>query len=80
MQQLLGDKTTSIHRSFLREIFLQCLPANICIVLVSTSNTSTLEEVAQLTDKIIVVAMHTSADVEQLHTSVTTHKYSRIPN
>ena len=74
-QQLLGDKATSIHRSFLWEIFLQCLPANICIVLVSTSNTSTLEEVAQLANKIIVAAVYTSADVEQLHTEV-----SRLTN
>ena len=75
MQQLLGDKGTSIDRSFLRELFLQCLPANIRMVLASTPDTSTLEEVAQLADKIIkvaapttVAAVHTNADVEQLRT------------
>ena len=78
MQQLLGDKATSIHHSFLQEIFLQCLPANVCIVLVSTSNTSTLEKVAQLADKIIVAAVHTSADVEQLEVSQLSNKVESL--
>ena len=60
MQQLLGDKATSIDGFFLRELFLQRLPANICMVLASTPNTSTLEEVAQLADKIIKVAAPTT--------------------
>ena len=77
MQQLLGDKATSIDRSFLRELFLQRLPANIRMVLASTPDTSTLEEVAQLADKIVevaapttVAAMHSNAEVEQLRTEV----------
>ena len=77
MQQLLGDKATSIDRSFLRELFLQRLPANIRMVLASTPDMSTLKELAQLADKIIevaapttVAAVHTSADVEQLRTEV----------
>ena len=77
MQQLLGDKATSIDRSFLRELFLQRLPANIRMVLASTPDTSTLEEVAQLADKIVevaasttVAAVHTNTDVEQLRTEV----------
>ena len=77
MQQLLGDKATSIDRSFLRELFLQRLPANIRMVLASTPDTSTLEEVAQLADKIVevaspttVAAVQTNTDVDQLRTEV----------
>ena len=43
MQQLLGDKATLIDSSFLQEYFLQRLPVNIHMVLVFTSDTSTLE-------------------------------------
>ena len=36
MQQLLGDKATTIDQSFLRELFIQCLPPNVRMVLAST--------------------------------------------
>ena len=40
----------------MRELFLQRLPANVCMVLASTRDTGNLEELAQLADKIMEVA------------------------
>ena len=81
MQQLLGDKAGSTDSSFVRELFLQCLPANVRMVLASTPETTSLEDLAQLADKIVevtipsVAAVHTipnlNAEVEQLRTEVT---------
>ena len=65
MQQLLGDKASTIDQSFLRELFLQQLLANIRMVLASTPDTTGLEDLAQLTDKIMevvtpmIAAVHT---------------------
>lgn len=53
MQQLLGDKVTDA--SFLRELFLQRLPANVRMVLAS-SDTTDLDKLAQFADKIVEVA------------------------
>ena len=80
MQQLLGDKASSIDQSFLRELFLQRLPANIRMVLASTPDTTGLEDLAQLiADKVMEVATptiaavhtpHLTSEVEQLRTEV----------
>ena len=79
MQQLLGDKASSIDKSFLRELFLQRLPGNIRMVLASTPDTTTIDDLAQLADKIMEVATPTIAavntppiasEVEQLRTEV----------
>ena len=56
MQQLLGDRAGVADGSFLRELFLQCLPANVRMVLASTSATASLEELADLADKVVEVA------------------------
>ena len=76
MQQLLGDKASSTDSTFVRELFLQRLPATIRMVLASTPDTTSLEDLAQLADKIVEVAIpslaavHTpsprSTEVEQL--------------
>ena len=63
MQQLLGDKSSSIDQSCLREMFLQRLPANIRIILASIPDTTGLEDLAQLADKIMEVAIPTIAAV-----------------
>ena len=80
MQQLLGDKASFTDSSFMRELFLQRLPANVRMVLASTPDTTDLDDLAQLADKIVevaipsVAAVHTpsplNAEVEQLRTEV----------
>ena len=55
MQQLLGDKAGTTDASFLRELFLQRLSPNVRMVLAS-SDTTDLEKLAQLADKIVEVA------------------------
>ena len=52
MQQLLGDKATTIDQSFLRELFIQPLPPNVRMVLASTDK-MTLTKLAELTDKVV---------------------------
>ncbi len=56
MQQLLGDRASVADSTFLRELFLQRLPSNVRMVLASTSPTATLDEIAELADKIVEVA------------------------
>ena len=56
MQQLLGDTPGITDVSCIHEIFLQQLPANISMVLASTSDSISLNELAQLADKIVEVA------------------------
>ena len=53
MQQLPGEKAASTDSSFLREFFLQRMPGNIRVVLASTADTTSLEELATLADKIV---------------------------
>ena len=84
MQQLLGDKASPIDQSFLRELFLQRLPANIRMVLASTLDTTGLEDLAQLiADKVMeptIAAVHTphlTSEVEQqYHASKTLSSHS----
>ena len=54
MQQL-EDKANNTDGAFLRELFLQRLPSNLCMVLASTPDNGNLEELAQLADKIMEV-------------------------
>ena len=83
MQQLLGDHAEVTDGSFIRELFLQRLPSNVRMVLASTSATTSLEELAELADKIVEVATPTIAatttpqpfsqlltELEQLRTEV----------
>ena len=56
MQQLLGDKAGATDASFIRELFLQRLPGKVRMVLASTSDTTSIDELAQLADKIVEVA------------------------
>ena len=53
MQQLLGDHADTADNSFLRE---QRLPANVRMVLASTPDTSNLDKLAKMADKIMEVA------------------------
>ena len=63
MQQLLGDKAASTDSSFLRELFLQRMPGNIRMVLASTADTVSLEELATLADKVMDVTTPSIAAV-----------------
>ena len=62
MQQLLGTRA-GLDNSFLKELFLQRLPANVRMVLASTSTTS-LEELAELADRVVEVASPTVATIQ----------------
>lgn len=64
MQQLLGDRA-GIDGTFMRELFLQKLPTNIRMVLASSSATTSLEELAELADKIAEVAAPGVAAIQQ---------------
>ena len=59
MQQLLGHHAGVTDGAFIRELFLQRLPPNVRMVLASTSATTSLEELAELADKIVEVAIPT---------------------
>ena len=64
MQQLLGDKlSTADSSSFLRELFLQRLPANVRMVLASTDSSMDLNKLAELADKVMEVAAPTVANI-----------------
>ena len=79
MQQLLGDSTgPNPDNRFLRELFLQRLPNKVWMVLASAGDMS-LEDLAQLADKIMEVATPTvsavhisplASVVEQLRTEI----------
>ena len=79
-QQLLGDKAGAIDPSLLRELFLQRLPANVRMILASTAEGTSLDNLATLADKVMEVAVPTvssvtvsqlSAEMEQLRSEVT---------
>ena len=44
LQQLLGERASTTDSTFLRELFLQRLPSNVRMILASTSNTSSLDD------------------------------------
>ena len=54
MKQLLGEN--KLEDRILRQLFLQCLPQNVHLILASSSDTVDLEQVAVIADKIIEVA------------------------
>ena len=56
MQQLLGDSATATDGTLLHELFLQRLPSNVRMVLASSSDAKSLEDIAQLADKIVNIA------------------------
>ena len=57
MQQLLGDHLgPTTDNAFLRELFLQRLPANVRMVIASFDSTTELAKIAEMADKIMEVA------------------------
>ena len=69
MQQLLGDRAGTLDSTFLKELFLQRLPANIRMVLATAPAASTLEELAELADRVAEVATPVMAAVTNPQTS-----------
>ena len=65
MQQLLGASITGMDGTLLCKLFLQHLPANVHMVLASSEETKSLEEIAQLADKIVIAAPPSIAAVEK---------------
>ena len=53
IQQLLGSMATTMDATLLRELFLQCLPVNIRMVLTSSAEALNLDQLAQLADRIV---------------------------
>ena len=77
LQQLLRDEV--IDASFLHELFLQRLPPNVRMVLVSTPKTTTIDEITTLADHIMdilapsistVAATPLSIDVDHLRAEI----------
>ena len=56
MQQLLGEDTAGADGTLLREMFLQRLPDNVRMVLASSAEGKTLEELAHLADRSVTAA------------------------
>ena len=63
LQQLAGDTPGLADGKFIRELFLQRLPPHVRMVLASTRDDTTIEDLAQLADKIIEVATPSVATV-----------------
>ena len=70
MQQLLGDKlgASADANSFLRELFLQCLPPNVRMVLASTDASMDLNKLADMADKVMEVATPTVSAITDTRT------------
>ena len=78
MQQLLDDTlTTTDANSFLCELFLQRLPANVRMVLASTDSSMDLNKLAELADKVIEVATPTSLRSSQMPGTRTTPDHQK---
>ena len=64
MQQLLGDRPGLTDTSFLQELILQRLPSNVRMVLASTPDTTSLEKLAEMADKVMEVAAPPIAGIQ----------------
>ena len=63
MQQLIGEKAVTTEGSVIKDLFMQRLPTNVSMVLAAAREKTSLEELAQLADKIIEVALPSFATV-----------------
>ena len=77
MQQLLGEK--QLEPSILKQLFVQRLPMNVQLILASTSDTMSINDLAALADKIVEVAsppsVATIASFRFSHRTSATTKY-----
>ena len=60
---------------FVQELFLQCLLANVCMVLASTSDNTPIDKLTQLADKVIEV---TILIVSKLAVQPSTHNFESL--
>ena len=78
MQQLLGHDAISADSTLLRELFLRRLPANVRIVLASSGVDKTLQELAEVSDRVVaaasqaiaVIALSQPTEIEKLHSEI----------
>jgi hypothetical protein len=77
LQQLLGERASTLDNTFLRELFLQRLPSNVRMVLASTPDTVNLENLAELADKVMEVAPPTTT-VSAVQASELQHLRSEV--
>ena len=78
LRQLLGDNTSSTSQSFLRELFLQHLPANVRLVLACNSTVdldilaTQADRMSEITTPSVSVVDHSqqSAEIEQLRAEI----------
>ena len=76
MQQLLEDTPVITNGSFIHKLFLQQLPDHAWMILASTSNYVSLDELAQLTGKIVEVV--TRQSVSTLRSSNLSDKVEKL--
>ncbi len=76
MQQLLGDHLglSGDNNTFLKELFLQHLPANVSMVLASAADTTDLAKIADMADKIVEVAAPSVSAISQTSTDAKVEK------
>ena len=70
IQQLLGDTPRLPDKAFVHELFLQRLPPNVRMVLASARQDTSLEELAQMADKIVEVATPSVSTVNNIPSSI----------
>ena len=70
MQQLLGDKlgSSANTNSFLRELFLQRLPASVLMVLASADPSTCINKLTEIADKVMEVAVPSISTVSHVST------------
>ena len=69
------DKAQVTDNAFIRELFMQRLQANVRMVLVSTPDTGSLDELAQLADKIMEMAISSSPTIAAVSSTTSKLEY-----
>ena len=78
IQQLLGVKAATMDTTFLRELFLQRLPANVHMVLIPSAGDLNLEQLAQLADWIMETSPTLTIATNQTSTDTTTQLTTQV--